>query len=150
MPWLVDGDNLLGCWPGRRRSEAERRALTAELRRFARRTRRRVIVVFDGEPPEGYRAGPDVKYAGARKSADDVILSLLSAERDRRGWTVVTSDRPLGDRCRWLGARVERSHAFRPRLDAEPEGDKPRAEDNVAYWEDIFADRHPGDGSESA
>jgi len=145
MPWIVDGDNLLGCWPGRPRSGSERRALAMELRRFARRTRRRVVVVFDGGPPPGLASEPDVRYAGALESADDVILAILTAETDRRGWTVVTSDRSLGDRCRWLGAKVERAHAFRPRLDRVPDAEKPEVEEDRAYWEDVF-----GGSSDSA
>ena len=60
MPYLVDGDNLLGTWPGRSRSDADKRRLSAELARMARRENRQVgvgytldggqtwTVVFDG------------------------------------------------------------------------------------------------------
>ena len=41
---------------------------------------------------------------------------MLREQSDRRGWIVVTSDRSLGDQCRHLEARVERSDRFRPRL----------------------------------
>ena len=44
----MDGDNLLGTWRDRRRTDAERRALAGEIGRLARRERRRFVVVFDG------------------------------------------------------------------------------------------------------
>jgi len=65
VPILVDGDNLLGTWPGRRRSDAERRALAFELGRFATQQRRRVVVVFDGPAPPSSTLGEDVLFAGS-------------------------------------------------------------------------------------
>lgn len=138
MPFLVDGDNLLGSWPGRSRSDSERRALAFELDRFAARQERRVVVVFDGPAPLAAPLGQNVIFAGAEQSADDVILALLKAEPDRRGWTVVTSDRSLGDRCRWLSARVERSDLFRSRLGPNQAGEKPERETDVDYWLERF------------
>jgi predicted RNA-binding protein with PIN domain len=134
VPFLIDGDNLLGTWPGRRRSDAERRALVRELDRFAARERRRVVVVFDGVPPPGLVPGPDVHFAGGGRTADDVILARVRREPDPRGWTVVTSDRSLGDRCRHARARVERSDRFRTRLRARKSDEKPEREDDVDYW----------------
>lgn len=96
MKYLVDGDNLLGTWPGRDRSPAEKRRVAEALHGWA-------IVCFD--------------VAG--RSADDAILERLRTEPSPSEWTVVTSDRSLGDRCRALGARVERSHVFRTRITAD-------------------------------
>jgi predicted RNA-binding protein with PIN domain len=140
VPILVDGDNLLGTWPGRRRSDAERRALAFELGRFAARQRRRVVVVFDGPAPPSSDLGQDVLFAGSGRSADDVILGLLRNETDPRGWTVATSDRSLGDQCRWLGARIERSDRFRRRLGPGRGAEKPDRETDVAYWLERFGD----------
>ena len=113
MPYLIDGDNLLGTWPGRKRSDAERRKLAFELERFAARRRRKIVVVFDGVPPPGLRIGPAVRFAGPGRTADDVILDLLREQHERQGWIVVTSDRSLGDQCRYLQARLERCDRFR-------------------------------------
>ena len=145
MPYLVDGDNLLGTWRGRERSNDERRNLALELARHARRRGRRLLTVFDGPEPGGAGFGADVRFAGGRRSADELILSILREQRDVRGWVVVTSDRSLGDRCRHLGARVERSDRFRLRLrdDAGPE--KPVAEEDVDLWLERFGE----DGSTS-
>src|SRR5260370_1433467 len=116
MPRVIDGDNLLGTWPGRSRSDADKRALVREVDRLMRRERRRVVVVFDGSPPPGVSYGPDVRYAGQGRTADALILELLRHESDRSGWTVVTNDRSLADQCRFVGAKVEAVRAFRERL----------------------------------
>ncbi len=139
MPFLVDGDNLLGSWPGRSRSDSERRALAFELDRFAARAERRVVVVFDGPAQPVAPPGGDVIFAGAAgQSADEALLARLKAEPDPRGWTVVTSDRSLGDRCRWIGARVERSDLFRSRLGPQEPGEKPERETDVDFWLERF------------
>jgi predicted RNA-binding protein with PIN domain len=148
MPYLVDGDNLLGAWPGRRRSDPERRGLVFELDRFGRAAGRRVVVVFDGPAPPGLLLGPDVHFAGSGRTADEVILERLRAVADRAGWIVVTSDRSLGDQCRWLGARVERSHAFRKRLAGGATGEKPEREEEVERWLEVFGADDGGDLSE--
>ena len=64
MPFLVDGDNLLGTWPGRRRSDAERRQLAMELGRMAARERRRIVTIFDGPPQPATSYGTDVHFSG--------------------------------------------------------------------------------------
>ncbi|HXV75206.1 MAG TPA: NYN domain-containing protein [Candidatus Polarisedimenticolaceae bacterium] len=140
MPYLVDGDNLLGSWPGRRRSDAERRALGVELQRLAHHWRRRITAVFDGRAPTALSAGGGVRFAGPGQSADQVILALLRAESDPAGWVVVTSDRSLGDQCRYLGARVERCDRFRQRMAARAEQEKPDRVDDLDEWLELFDD----------
>ncbi len=138
MPFLVDGDNLLGSWKGRSRSDAERQRLAGELRRFASRERRSLLLVFDGTEPPGLHLGADVRFAGPGRSADELILALLRDQEDRRGWTVVTSDRSLGDQCRYMRARVERCDRFRSRLADAGSADKPEREFEVDYWLERF------------
>ena len=140
MPYLIDGDNLLGTWPGRKRSDAERRSLAFQLDRFAVCRQRRVLVVFDGMPPPGLHLEPGARFAGSGQTADDVILEFLRKQQDRRGWIVVTSDRSLGDQCRYLQARLERCDQFRKRLCEEPDQEKPDREADVDYWLDQFED----------
>lgn len=137
MPRIVDGDNLLGSWPGRKRSDAERRSLARELDRLAARERRRIVVAFDGDSPTPYPAGSDVFFSGRGKRADECILEFLKHQEDRAGWTLVTSDRRLGDQARWLGCRVERCDQFRRRLTAEPE-EKPGRDEDIGYWLGVF------------
>jgi hypothetical protein len=125
MPRVIDGDNVLGTWPGRSRSDAEKRALVRELDVLMRRENRRAVVVFDGTPPPGASYGPDVRFSGPGRKADSVILDLLRGQKDTRGWTVVTNDRSLADQCRWLGAGVEAARVFRERLVSDASGEDP-------------------------
>lgn len=147
MPILVDGDNLLGTWRGRRRTDGAKHELLAEIRRWAGRRRRRVVVAFDG----GNVRGADVVLPPRGRTADDAILAYLEGCRDPAGWTVVTSDRSLGDRCRWIGAKVERSDRFRKALEAtDPKaGDgpdtKPSGPVDVDEWMRYFEDGRPSD-----
>ena len=134
MPRVIDGDNLLGTWPGKSRSDADKRALVREVDQLTRREKRRVVVVFDGSPPPGVSYGPDVLFSGKGRKADAVILELLRRESDKRGWTVVTNDRSLADQCRFVGARVEAARAFRERLLHDTAGEKPDTPDELDYW----------------
>jgi len=140
VPLLVDGDNLLGTWPGRRRTDAERRSLAYDLARYARRIRRRVVVVFDGRSSLPGAAGAEVIFSGPGRSADEVILARLREEGQRAGWLVITSDRSLADQCRWLEARVERCDRFRHKLAQAPGNEKPEHEADMAYWLEQFGD----------
>jgi hypothetical protein len=133
VPFLLDGDNLLGA----QRSDERRQALAAELRHLAQRLGKRILIVFDGPGLDS----SDVQFSGPGRSADDRILELLRGSQDRGGWIVVTDDRPLGDRCRTLGARVERCREFRGRLRSPDEPEKPERETDVAYWLERFGNR---------
>jgi hypothetical protein len=140
MPVLIDGDNLLGTWPGRRRSMPERRELAMQIGRLATRERKKMLVVFDGAAPPSPAFGAGTSFSGRGVSADDTILEILRGVEDPRGWLVVTSDRSLGDQCRYLGARVERSDRFRHRLRYDNRIEKPEREDDVDYWLEQFGD----------
>lgn len=142
MPIIVDGDNLLGTWPERKRSDAERRRLAMQLSRWAAREGRSVVTVFDGSGPPGTSFGSDVHFSGPGRTADQLILDLLRREEDRRGWIVVTSDRALGDQSRHLGARPERCDLFRRRLARGTGREKPEREEDLDYWLERFG----GDG----
>ena len=143
MPRVIDGDNLLGTWPGRNRGDADKRALAREVDVLRREEKRRVVLVFDGSPPPGVSYGADVLFSGLGRKADAVILELLRHESDRRGWTVVTNDRSLADQCRFLGARVEGAKAFRDRLGREAASEKPEAGEDLRYWLEQFGGDEP-------
>lgn len=138
MPRIVDGDNVLGTWPGRGRSDAEKRQLAREIDALMRRERRRIVVVFDGTAPPGVSYGADVLFSGPGRKADAVILDLLRRQSDVRGWSVVTADRALADQCRWVGAGVESVGDLRKRLERDTAGEKPDGADDVAYWLEQF------------
>jgi hypothetical protein len=111
-----------------------------ELARLAHRWRRRIVTVFDGPPPPVTSHGANVIFAGPARSADEVILDRLREQEDRRGWIVVTSDRSLGDQCRYLEARVERCDRFRGRMTRDPAGEKPDRVEDVEYWLEQFGE----------
>ncbi len=140
MPFLVDGDNLLGTW-GRKRSDPERRKLAMELGRFAAGERKRLWLVFDGTGVQAAPFGANVRFSGAGRTADDVILEMLREHENRRSWIVVTSDRSLADQSRWLEARVERCDLFRKRLQhVSATAEKPEREEDIEYWLQQFGE----------
>jgi hypothetical protein len=143
---VIDGDNLLGTWPGRSRKDAEKRTLAREVDALRRREKRRVVLVFDGSPPPGVSYGADVLFSGPGRKADAVVLELLRRERDPRGWTVVTNDRSLADQCRYVGAKIEAARTFRERLALDGPGEKPDAPGELDYWLRQFG----GDDSEGS
>jgi predicted RNA-binding protein with PIN domain len=140
MPWMVDGDNVLGTWPGRSRSDAAKRQLVREVAGLERRERRRIVVVFDGTAPPGVSYGSGVHFSGPGRKADALILELLRREADVAGWTVVTGDRALADQCRWAGASVEGPPALRRRIETAGEEEKPQTADDVDYWLEQFGE----------
>ncbi len=143
MPWIVDGDNLLGTWAGRSRSDGERRTLARDLDRWARDHGRALMIVFDGPTPPVAPPG-NVRFSGHGRSADDLILEAIRRSKDPRGITVVTSDRSLGDQCRHLQARVERADRFRPKMRERAGAEKPEKEADIEHWLEIFEPGRPG------
>ncbi len=125
MSRIIDGDNLLGTWPGRRRTDADKRALAREIAGFRREEKRRMVLVFDGSPPPGASLGEDVRFSGKGRTADATILEFLRQQSDSGGWIVVTHDRSLADQGRGLGARIESGRDFRERLVRETTGEIP-------------------------
>ncbi len=95
-------------------------------------------MVFDGPAPEGPGFGGETRFSGRGRSADEWILDFLRSEPEPQGWLVVTSDRSLGDRCRHLSARVERSDRFRMRLRPKPGDEKPEPGEDMDYWLEQF------------
>ena len=71
MPFLIDGDNLLGTWPGRSRSDAERRALAGQVERALRG--KRAVVVFDGRARDGVGFPGEVRFSGPGTPADEAV-----------------------------------------------------------------------------
>ena len=80
------------------------------------------------------------------KSADDLILRFLEGSKTPRDFTVVTSDKSLGDKARHRGGRVEKAHEFARRLDRPskatgPRSDKPAPRETSAQinaWLAVF------------
>lgn len=98
MPWLLDGNNLAR---GGHRDSVRHAALAV-----ARQERVRILVFFDGAPPEGVGeteklGSVEVRYV---VHADTAILGFLG--HASRGWRLATDDRALSVAARGLGAEV--------------------------------------------
>jgi predicted RNA-binding protein with PIN domain len=126
--WIVDGMNVIGSrpdgwWKDRGRAMAR---LVENLERWALNERGRtdqtdtVMVVFE-RPPSTPITSSAIEIAHAPKaaanSADDEIVRLVQADAAPHEIRVVTSDRPLSDRVRGLGAEVFPASNFRDLVD---------------------------------
>lgn len=112
MPYLVDGNNLIGVNPSLEiGSQESREYIIKKLLRFHRVTKKRVILVFDGAPdpfPARMEFSPknfEVIFPKFGESADDVIRRML-----RQGMILVTSDTELIEearkkRIKWITSR---------------------------------------------
>ena len=157
MAYIIDGNNVMGQTPGWHRDrEGARRRLVEELADFARTRKARVTVVFDGEPDRlmpdssAYR-GIRVLYAERGSDADTRIERLVESSADRRGITVITSDRALAAKIRGRGASVVRSGEFRRRMQdavqpgpAAEDGEEPDVGD-LGAWLRYFGASHADD-----
>ena len=109
MPFLIDGHNLIGRFPGIALEDPEdERKLLDVLQAFARISRHKAVVFFDRGRPDGrteFRAGRMVAahFVLPPRKADDAIREFLRARGDRRHYTVVSSDAEVRARAR--GAR---------------------------------------------
>jgi len=159
MPYIVDGNNVMGQTPGWHRDKPKaRRRLVERLAVFARIRKARITVVFDGAPDREFPdqsafRGVRILYADAGSDADSRIRRLVDSSQDRGGLTVVTSDRQLGFLVRSSGAVVMRSGEFR-RVIEQAEQSAPVAEDgeefdveDVNEWLRYFGS-HPDDDAD--
>jgi predicted RNA-binding protein with PIN domain len=151
MPYIVDGNNVMGQTPGWHRDRPRaRRTLLEELARFSRVKKARITVVFDGAPdrttPDGSAFhGVRILFARQGSDADSRIEALVEQSLDPRGLIVVTSDRRLSLTVRSHGARTVRSGEFRNEV-AQAQVSK-QAEDgqepevgNVSDWLRYFGE----------
>jgi len=143
MPYIVDGNNVMGQTPGWHRDKDRARfELLKQLAAFARLRRVRVTVAFDGAPdrtfPEGSAfKGIQILYARRGSNADERIVEFVESSRDARGITVVTSDRQLGLRVRQRGGNVLRSGEFRKQMESAVDSPKPPASEAEPAAEDL-------------
>ena len=147
MPYLIDGNNVLGSWggpavPGDGRAEVLRRVAA-----FCRAKGARAVLVFDGRPfrPElgAQELGAvSLRFPAEGRDADSLIRDLVDAARRPGELVVVTSDKALYSYARTRGARVLRAHEWNalargaaPRTArGAADGDKPEHEPDVEGW----------------
>ena len=143
MPYLIDGNNLLGSWGGPRGGDDRRAEVVRRVAAFCRARNVRATLVFDGHPLRADMAAQELGPLSLRvpapgQDADTVIREIVERSPRPGEIIVVTSDKALYSYVKTLGAQVLRAHewnALERRLSA-PRGDseKPEREDDVEGW----------------
>ena len=118
MPYIIDGNNLIGSAPDFSFEDTEaRKKLLYIVRKYQESRNNNIILVFDGEPENGSYRQPltnkfTVIYPRYGNSADDEIRKLLNSYVDYRNVVLVSSDRELKTFARHKGARTVNSIEF--------------------------------------
>jgi len=146
MPYLIDGNNLLGSWGGPRGQDDRRPEVVRRVAAFCRLRGARATIVFDGHPLRPDLATQDfgslvLRVPPPGQDADSVIRELVERAQRPADLIVVTSDKALYSYVRTLGASVLRSHEWNAlerqlqQRQVEPSStEKPEREDDVAGW----------------
>lgn len=114
---LIDGYNLLHAAKLEGDIESKRRQLIEAVGRRAQRAR----IVFDPTKGPHVKGGPvEIVYVPEGTTADDAIIEMLRATKDRTAYTVVTSDRAIADEARRLRFQVIGSREFWEELHRPP------------------------------
>lgn len=113
MPYLIDGNNLIGHIPNLELKDRDsQRRLVFQLLKFQKVKNTRVIVVFDGPPDTKF---PDekfkdipffVRYPEFDQNADQIIKEIISRQTDLRRFFVVSTDREIKQFARSHGAKA--------------------------------------------
>jgi len=158
VPYLIDGNNLLGSWGGPQSGRDRRHEVVQRVAAFCRAQGARAILVFDGAPLRGEIPAQDlgpvaVRVPPAGRDADSVIRALVDEPGRAKDLVVVSSDKALYSYARTRGARVLRAHewnalertstrgASRPeakRSGSASSPEKPEREDDVEGWLERF------------
>jgi len=117
VPYLIDGNNLLGSWGGPAVPGDGRALVLRRVAEFCRRKGARAVLVFDGAP---FRPDLDaqqlgavsVRFPGPGRDADSLVREIVDGSPRPGELTVVTSDKPLYSYARTRGARVLRAHEW--------------------------------------
>ena len=146
MPYLIDGNNLLGSWGGPRDDDDGRAQVVRRVASFCRARNVKATVVFDGHPLRPDMASQDLGLLSLRvpppgQDADTVIRELLDRAPRPRELIVVSSDKELFSYARTMGASTLRAHewnALERQLLAQrqsvPGAEKPEHEDDLEGW----------------
>ncbi len=118
MPYIIDGNNLIGCAPDFSLGDPEARGkMVSIIRKFQENKNTKVTVVFDGEPQGSERLNPinaklTVVYPRYGFSADDEIKRILKGYQHVKETVLVTTDRELKTFAKELGVRTVNSIEF--------------------------------------
>jgi predicted RNA-binding protein with PIN domain len=145
MPYLIDGNNLLGSWGGPRGGGDGRAEVVRRVASFCRARHVQATIVFDGHPLRPDMASQDLGPVSLRvpppgQDADSVIRELVERSARPSELVVVTSDKALYSYVKTLGASVLRAHEWNLAFDKihppgqERDGEKPNHEEDVEGW----------------
>ena len=155
MPYLIDGNNLIGHMPDLSlKNRVDRYRLISRLLNFQRVKKTRIILVFDGPPDENF--APDkfqgipfsVRFPAMDENADMVIQEIISQETDLRQFFVVSTDREIRRFASASGAKSLKCEEFLRELKAARREHRENAEMEkqeefpspleVKHWTEIF------------
>lgn len=146
MPYLIDGNNLLGSWGGPRGEDDRRAEVVRRVAAFCRLRGAKATVVFDGHPLRADMARQQlgdvlVRVPVQGEDADTVIRELIDRAPRPAELVVVSSDKELYSYARTRGASTLRAHewnalerqllAQRGRSETD---EKPDREDDLEGW----------------
>src|SRR6185295_14836960 len=146
MPYLIDGNNLLGSWGGPSGGDDRRAEVVRRVAAFCRAKNVKATLVFDGHPLRPDMAAQELGLVSLRvppqgQDADTVIRELVERAPRPAELIVVTSDKALYSYVKTLGASVLRAHEWnlQARRLASSVGsgsasEKPEREDDVEGW----------------
>ena len=101
MPYIIDGNNLIGCAPDFSLSDPEARGkMVVIIKKFQESKNTKITVFFDGEPQGSELRNPinsklTVVYPRYGLTADDEIKRILENYQHVKETVLVTADREL-------------------------------------------------------
>jgi len=155
MPFLIDGNNLIGHMPTLDLSDPRsKRRLVDQLAMFQAAKKTKIILVFDG-PMDPDLAGDDFRrkefsilWPDMEESADSIIKKQIKIQTDLRRLYVVSSDREIQNFARKNKAKTLDCQQFHKRMrwalkeykesQAMNKDDAALTSLEVEHWLDIF------------
>jgi predicted RNA-binding protein with PIN domain len=147
VPYLIDGNNLLGSWGGPRGEDDRRAEVVRRVAEFCRLRGSRATVVFDGHPLRGDMAQQQLGALFLRvpergQDADTVIRELIDRAARPADLVVVSSDKELYSYAKTMGATAIRAHEWNAlerqllvqRGQSTEGSEKPEREDDLGGW----------------
>lgn len=154
MPYLIDGNNVLGSWGDAGRAGDARPEVVRRVAAFCRARGARAVLVFDGAPFRPELGGQELGRVSLRfpvdgRDADSLIRELVDAAPRPAELLVVTSDKALYSYARTRGAAALRAHEWNalargvapraPKRTRAASSEKPERETDVEGWLERFS-----------